>query len=200
MGKKRSPRLSVDPVKWEWRAFWPNAATPPSMDKLLKRTRRCKHSRFADHYLVIEASPDNVKVRKGRLQVKQLVERHNHYRAYRRKQKFTFPLDRRELVGIFPRLMRADRALSGREEVISALRELGYQVRCYRVRKDRYKWTSRGLAYEWTKLKVRRRCFGSMAVEGSDIERVEREVEKVPDGFMLVGGYRQLFRDFGSLA
>src|SRR5919198_5743918 len=199
MGQKRSLRSDVKPAKWEWRAFWLDAATAPLAAKVLGKPGRCKHRRFVDRYLVAGTCRDNIKVRKSTLQVKQLIDQHDHFEAYRAKRSFSFPLSKRELSGIFPRLPGPDRTLSSTEEVISAIAELGQQPRCYDVLKERYKRKVRGLAYEWTKLKVGRWHLWSVAVAGTELERVGNAVATLPNDFALLGGYTQLLLQFAAL-
>jgi hypothetical protein len=212
MGQKRSPRSDVEPVKgdwrafsdvepakWEWRAFWSDAATAPPVDQVLGEAGGCKRQRFVDRYLVVDSCRDNIKVRKSTLQVKQLVDEHDHFEAYRAKRSFSFPLSKRELSGIFPRLPGPDRDLSATEEVISALTELGQQPRCYDVLKERYKRKVRGLAHEWTKLKIGRWRLWSVAVAGTELKRVADAVATLPDDFALLGGYTQLLLQLAAL-
>jgi hypothetical protein len=124
MGQKRSHRSDLEPAKWdwraisdveranwEWRAFWSDAAAAPSLDEVLGHPGRGKLNRFVDRYLVVETCQDNIKVRKGNLQAKQLIKQYDQFEAYRPKQKFTFPLSKRELSGIFPSLSGPDGAL-----------------------------------------------------------------------------------------
>src|SRR5919108_194321 len=189
MGQKRSPRSDVEPAKWEWRAFWLDSATAPAAEKVLGKPGRCTHTRFVDQYLVVGTCRDNIKVRKSTLQVKQLVDEHDHFEAYRPKQSFAFPLSKRELSVIFPRLPGPDRELSSTMEVISTLTEAGHRPRCCNVLKERHKRKVRGLAYEWTKLKVDRWRFWSVAVAGTDLELVASAVATLPNDFALLGGY-----------
>jgi hypothetical protein len=79
------------------------------MHEVLVKPAQCRRTRLIDRYLVIDRRQDNIKVRNGRLEVKQLVEQYGRFEAYRRKQRYPFPLAARAVLEIFPRLSEPER-------------------------------------------------------------------------------------------
>ena len=109
MVRSGSARSQPPRAQWEWRAFWSSPAPGLSMHEVLVKPAQCRRTRLIDRYLVIHRRQDNIKVRNGRLEVKQLVEQYGRFEAYRRKQRYPFPLAARAVLEIFPRLSEPER-------------------------------------------------------------------------------------------
>jgi hypothetical protein len=89
---------------------------------------------------------------------------------------------------IFPRLSEPERVFSGIAELKAALDDHGYRLRCYEVRKERYKRKAGRVTVEWAELEVARRRFWSVAATGPKLEKVAARAAKLPNNFTLVGG------------
>jgi hypothetical protein len=189
-GRSQPPR-----ARWEWRAFWSTPAPGLSMHEVLVKPARCRRKRLIDRYLVINSRQDNIKVRNCRLEVKQLVEQYDRFEAYRRKQRYPFPLAAREVMDLFPRLSEPDRVFAGVTELEAALDDHGYRLRCYEVRKERYKRRVGRVTIEWAALAVARRRFWSVAATGPKLAKVAARAAKLPNNFTLLGGYSRLLAE-----
>jgi hypothetical protein len=193
MAETGSHRSGTEPAMWDWRAFWMSRATTSPLHDILENGARWKHSRFVDHYLMIEGRQDNIKIRSGSLQVKQFIEQYDGFRAYRRKQYFRFPLAARRLLCIFPRLSEPDRVFTNAADLLSTLTNHDYQPRCYDVSKERWKCKVRGVEFERTKVEVATWRFFSVALTGPELESVARAATNLPtDSAVGVGGYTEL--------
>ena len=170
------------------------------MHEVLVKPAQCRRTRLIDRYLVIDRRQDNIKVRNGRLEVKQLVEQYGRFEAYRRKQRYPFPLAARAVLEIFPRLSEPERAFSGIAELKAALDDHGYRLRCYEVRKERYKRKVGRVTIEWAELEVARRRFWSIAATGPKLDKVAARAAKLPSNFTLLGGYSQLLAELDRAA
>ena len=184
-------------VGWEWRAFWnddnpifaPRGAArdlaPDAFEALPVR----------DRYLLIAGRHDNIKLRKGGLETKRLIESHGGFQAFRRKKTHDFPLRAGKVGELFPRLAWRDEPVPDARELETVLDQAGYAARWIDVDKTRHRMKLGDKErIEFSVVTLDGRQFRSLCVEGPSYQRVLRRVHELAPVGGAVMGYAAFLR------
>ena len=185
-------RASKKANKWEWRAFWSNRrpVITPGDAVGLNGSVEFKATNVSDRYLLIPERRDNIKMRKNGLEVKELIESHRHYEAFRPKEVLKFPIEAGDLARIFPRLYGALVKVSDKAELEAALRTHGYVPIHVDVEKlrNRVRLVD-DVLLEFCEFTVGNGTHWSVCVEGPDFGRVRACVHTINPLAGQVMGY-----------
>ena len=187
---------------WEWRGFWLDNQQGPSMLQASQLYQNPKHvfdySELSDLYLVMSDSHDNVKLRRGGLEVKRPIETHNGYTAYYPKQVFKFPFKAVDLVAIFPRLYGAEEMIESQDALLMVLRAHDYEPKLVEMKKKRFQLKlEKQVKLEFSTLEMNGTKFLTACVEGQDYHITHAHVQNLTGSKALVRNYNQFLREFG---
>ena len=198
----KQSRQSKKANKWEWRAFW-SARRPvvtPGDAAGLDGSVEFKATNVSDRYLLIPERRDNIKMRKNGLEVKQLIESHRHYEAFRPKKVLKFPIEADDLARIFPRLYGASVKVSDKAELEAALHTHGYVPTHVDVEKVRNRVRLvDDVLLEFCEFRVGNGTHWSVCVEGPDFGHVRAWVHTInPQAGQVMGYMDYLHRMVGE--
>ena len=179
---------------WEWRAFWSDQApvVTPSYGVALDSSVEFKTTNVSDRYLLIPGQRDNIKMRKHGLEVKQLIESHRHYEAFRPKEVFKFPIEVGDLTRVFPRLYGGLDKVVNENEFEAVLQTYGYAPSHVKVKKLRNRMRlADDVQLELCRFTLKRRTYWSACVEGPDLSCVRTCVHTINPQAGRVMGYME---------
>ena len=179
---------------WEWRAFWSDQApvVTPSYGVALDPSVEFKTTNVSDRYLLIPGQRDNIKMRKHGLEVKQLIESHRHYEAFRPKEVFKFPIEVGDLTRVFPRLYGGLDKVVNENELEAVLQTYGYAPSHVKVKKLRNRMRlADDVQLELCRFTLKRRTYWSACVEGPDLSCVRTCVHTINPQAGRVMGYME---------
>lgn len=171
---KPLPVAAEEHVVWEWRAFWPESKGPTfNTSQAYKQSlENLSFEEGSDNYLLVEGVPENIKSRKGALEIKHPLESQEGYTAFAPKQILAFPLSYAQAADIFPRLLGQDanpRFIDDIDALQSLLQGNGYRARMVEVKKKRFLAKLKNqVRVEFCSLSLDGRKFVSACVEGPD--------------------------------
>ena len=177
---------------WEWRAFWSDRrpVVTPCDTTGLDASVKFKTTNVSDRYLLIPERRDNIKMRKHGLEVKELIESHRHYEAFRPKEVLKFPIKAGDLARVFPRLYGRSGKVSDEAELEETLRTHGYAPSHVDVEKLRNRVRlADDVRLEFCQFTVEHRTCWSACVEGPDFSRVRACVHTINPQEGRVMGY-----------
>jgi hypothetical protein len=129
-------------------------------------------------------------MRKDGLEVKELIESHRHYEAFRPKKVLKFPIKAGDLARVFPRLYGRSGKVSDEAELEAKLRAHGYAASHVDVEKLRNRVRlADDVRLEFCQFTVEHRTCWSACVEGPDFSRVHACVHTINPQEGRVMGY-----------
>ena len=151
-----------------------------------------KTTNVSDRYLLIPGRRDNIKMRKHGLEVKQLIESHRHYEAFRPKEVFKFPIEVGDLTRVFPRLYGGLDKVVNENELEAVLQTHGYAPSLVKVKKLRNRMClADDVQLELCRFTLKRRTYWSACVEGPDLSCVRTCVHTINPQAGRVMGYME---------
>lgn len=164
----------VNGATWEWRGFWPDnkGATLIRTSQAYRQSlENLSFEETTDDYLLLEGLPENIKIRKGALEIKRPIESIEGYTAYLPKETYPFPIDPVTLQRLFPLLeaARIPAAVASPEALQSLLTKRGYQCQRVETKKKRFLVKLKNqVRVEFCSLTINGRKYVSSCVEGGD--------------------------------
>ncbi len=200
--KKRKKQVRKEkPDSWEWRAFWPgDGVQPEPIGRIAESTlSNFTRERTDDQYILTNRSRDNIKMRKGGMQIKQLLQSYNSFQAFRPKRNLDFPFKASKLADSFPELALHDQELKNLDKLLELLDKYKYEPRVLDVRKERYMLElEKDLRIEFALLILGRQQFWSACVEGHNFFKVESQAQNISPASASVCGYMDFLQQIKS--
>jgi len=201
LSKEERPRERTRPNNWEWRAFWGEespelAPVGPIADQPVADY---KMTRVTDRYLLIPERRDNIKVRKGGLEVKQQIETYRQFQAFRPKQVFKFPIRADGMTEIFPRMYGLDDTIGDLDAVQTVLERFDYRPHWLQVTKTRYRLRlEEDSQVEFCTFETNGKHYRSICIEGPDHAHVLALVHTLNPRSARVMGYIEFLNRIGA--
>ena len=185
------------PVTWEWRGFWADSgATLIQSSEIYKDLLEdISFSETGDCYLVIEGMAENIKWRKGALEIKRPTESEGGYTAFALKETYAFPLPPEKVSELFPKLETPAKPIANMQKLVQWLQKQG--VRCERVnvKKKRFQVKLQSqVKVEFCTLQVGGRKFLSACVEGPDYDITAAHSHNFQSGDVMAMGYVEFLK------
>jgi|GEM_PF-6933439 len=164
----------VNGATWEWRGFWPDNKGPTLIRTSQAYRQSLENLSFeetVDDYLLIDGLSENIKIRKGALEIKRPVDAVDGYTAFLPKETYPFPIDPVTLQRLFPLLeaARIPAAVATAESLCTQLTKQGYACQRVETKKKRFLVKLKNqVRVEFCSLVINGRKYVSSCVEGGD--------------------------------
>ena len=171
-------------ARWEWRTFFADALPEHLSERFTLKDEAAEES--DEIYIIAAASPNNVKIRNGRIDIKRLEATDRELERWRPSFAASFPVESRAIHAAFeawgiPAPIVLPRRASLDEFVTDVVRPVA-ELRIVYLHKSRKRTVIQGCAAEHATLTVDGMRWHSIAIEDDDPDRVRSAVASLDLG------------------